>query len=444
MDDSRERYEEKLEELQERVSTLEASRAKLKKTKRELEKNYRFVQAIVDTIPDPLLILDANLRIVSASNVFYRKFRITPEETEGQLIYEIGNRQWDIPELRELLEDVLTNNTSFENFEVKHDFEKIGRRIMLLNARRIYQGEDKAEFILLVIEDVTEKKRMEKEREKLLEEIGERYKELNLLYKVSRLGSQEDISLETILQKTADLIPSAWYYPEITCARIVIRDKEFKTENFKKTKWRQSADIKVHEERIGTIEVYYLEERPQLDEGPFLKEERDLINGLSRMLGNMIERERVKKILQDSEKKYRDIVENAHEGIWVIDNKADTTFVNQHMADMLGYTKKEMLNQSLFSFMDEESEEFARRLFERRKKGMKEQHDFKFIRKDGTHIFTNVSTAPIRDDNGKFLGAVAFVTDITNRKMAGERVKVKSQKTPEIFSGNYPGSGIHY
>src|SRR5919205_3401406 len=90
-----------------------------------------FAESIIDTMRDPLLVLDGGLRVVSASREFYRAFGVTREETEGRLVYELGNHQWDIPRLRTLLEEILPQNTTFRDFEVVHTFEHIGRKVML-------------------------------------------------------------------------------------------------------------------------------------------------------------------------------------------------------------------------------------------------------------------------------------------------------------------------
>jgi light-regulated signal transduction histidine kinase (bacteriophytochrome) len=105
------------------------------------------------------VVLDADLRIISANRSFYKAFKVRPGETEGQLLYDLGNRQWDIPKLRKLLEEILPTHTTFDNFEVEHEFKTIGRRVMHLNARRIYREIDETHLILLAIEDVTESKR---------------------------------------------------------------------------------------------------------------------------------------------------------------------------------------------------------------------------------------------------------------------------------------------
>ncbi|GAP08949.1 protein containing PAS domain S-box [Bellilinea caldifistulae] len=117
----------------------------------------RFAEGIVETVREPLIVLDGDLRVVRANPAFYRLFQTTPIATENRLLYELGNGQWNIPELRRLLEDILPGNTRFENYEVRHDFPGIGRRTMLLNARRIYHEDNRTRFILLAIEDITER-----------------------------------------------------------------------------------------------------------------------------------------------------------------------------------------------------------------------------------------------------------------------------------------------
>ena len=134
-----------------------------KKTHNWNLRNYQ--ENVIDTIREPLIALDQDLRVVTASRSFYEFFKVKPEETVGQLIYNLGNDQWDIPKLRELLETILPQKTTFDNYEVEHDFAAIGKRIMLLNARQIKRALGKERIILLAIEDVTERRLSE---EKLL------------------------------------------------------------------------------------------------------------------------------------------------------------------------------------------------------------------------------------------------------------------------------------
>jgi len=125
----------------------------------------------------------------------------------------------------------------------------------------------------------------------LTHSLTERVKELNCLYTISRVFENEALSLEEMLQGVINSVPPAWQYPEITCARIRIKNKQFVTDCFKETPWKQAQDIQVNGKRFGTIEVYYTEEKPDCDEGPFLKEERNLIYVIAERLGHAVERQ---------------------------------------------------------------------------------------------------------------------------------------------------------
>jgi PAS domain S-box-containing protein len=120
-----------------------------------------FVENLMDTIQEPLIALDKDLRVVKASHSFNDFFKVSPKETIGTIIYELGNHQWDIPKLREVLETVLPENKSFKNYEVEHDFATIGKRFMLLNGRKFQRGSGREYVILLSIEDITERKSVE-------------------------------------------------------------------------------------------------------------------------------------------------------------------------------------------------------------------------------------------------------------------------------------------
>jgi PAS domain-containing protein len=117
-----------------------------------------YAENIIDTLREPFLVLDRNLRVVSANRSFYGTFHAKAEETAGTFVYDLGNQQWDIPRLRELLEKIISKDTLFEDFEVEHDFPHLGFRQMLLNARRIHHREGGEELILLAIEDVTDRR----------------------------------------------------------------------------------------------------------------------------------------------------------------------------------------------------------------------------------------------------------------------------------------------
>ena len=169
-----------LTELRSQNAAMKKSITGIIDAERAAEEVRRYVESIVETVREPLLVLDRDLKIISANRNFYRTFKATPGETIGSFIYNLGNKQWDIPKLRELLEEVLPEKEAFDDFEVDHNFESIGHKIMLLNARQIYRKDIGAKMILLAIEDVTSRKREESQREaeESLRESEERYKAL--------------------------------------------------------------------------------------------------------------------------------------------------------------------------------------------------------------------------------------------------------------------------
>ena len=135
----------------------------------EVEEARQLVESVINTVRGPLIVLDQNLRVVIVNGSFYDFFRVRPEETVGQIIYDLGNGQWDIPQLRELLEEILPLNSVFNDFEVEHAFESIGPKIMHLNARRIHQEKNHEQFILLSMEDVSEREYFKRNLEIIIE-----------------------------------------------------------------------------------------------------------------------------------------------------------------------------------------------------------------------------------------------------------------------------------
>ena len=147
--------------LQEADEIVQAQIAERKRAEETFERVQKYAESIVETIREPLLVLTPDLKVISANHSFYGTFQVTPEETEGRFVYSIGNQAWDIPSLRELLEEIIPQNAYFNGFEVDHEFPVIGRRTMLLNARRIYREGQGTERILLALEDITDRKQSE-------------------------------------------------------------------------------------------------------------------------------------------------------------------------------------------------------------------------------------------------------------------------------------------
>jgi PAS domain S-box-containing protein len=164
-----------------------------------------------------------------------------------------------------------------------------------------------------------------------------------------------------------------------------------------------------------------------------VRNKRQEISGGLLMAQNITERHLAEEALKESEEKYRCIVETADEGIWIIDAEGKTTFVNQKMADLLGCTANEMIGQSLFAFMDAEGMAIAQVNLDRRSQGISEQHDFKFLRRDGSDLWAMLSTNSFADKEGRYVGALAMVADVTDRKQTEAALQQSEAKFRSLY-----------
>jgi chemotaxis protein methyltransferase CheR len=175
-------------------------------------------QSIVDTVREPVIVLDKGLRVIAASRSFYSAFEVSPEETQGKLLYALGDGQWDIPKLRLLLEKIIPEHGVMEDYEVEHEFPDLGKRTMCLNARQVFYKEGADTTILLGIEDVTVRRMLEHEKDELLRQKDILLEEIQhrianslqiiagiILMKANSVSSEET---RTLLQDTHDRVIS--------------------------------------------------------------------------------------------------------------------------------------------------------------------------------------------------------------------------------------------
>ncbi|MDO9579289.1 MAG: PAS domain S-box protein, partial [Bacteroidales bacterium] len=174
VEDLRARLDASERHLQETSERLQAQITERNQAEKTFEEAQKYSESIVETIREPLIVLTSDLKVISANRSFYETFKVTTEETEEIFIFDVGNHQWDIPSLRELLEKIIPQNTHFNDFEVDHTFPRIGRKRVLLNARRIYRKGKGTEKILLAFEDITN----QKQTEEALKNSEKRYRRL--------------------------------------------------------------------------------------------------------------------------------------------------------------------------------------------------------------------------------------------------------------------------
>jgi len=196
--------ENKKKEIEITNERLQVTNTELKTRNGLLQESYSYSQTIIATIHEPMIILDSRLYVKSANKSFYKKFQVTSENTEGRALFELGNGQWDIPKLHDLLEAILSENSDFENFEVTHTFPELGEKVMLLNASQIIQKVHQEKLILLAIEDITERSvRQRKADEKNEKDIGDHQHDKKVLEREA-MGRTKELEQKNIELETAN------------------------------------------------------------------------------------------------------------------------------------------------------------------------------------------------------------------------------------------------
>jgi len=307
-------------------------------------------------------------------------------------------------------------------FETVHMTKK-GKAIPTeMSVRRIYHG-GKPTF-LAVARDITERKKAENKVASLVHDLGERVKELRCLYDLTNLIEKPRITSEELFRAMAARICAAYQYPEITRARIIFEGDESRSDGFKTSAWKQSADIIVFGKKAGAVDVYYLKKMPISDEGPFLKEERDMLDEIVERLGRVVERKRAEEALEASEANYRSIFETANDGIVIRDVETyKVVDVNKKACEMFLYPKKKMMGLGITAINSGEPPHTNEKLLELLgRAGSGEPLVFEWVVKDKFKRAFWIEVSLKRAVIGGKYRLLSLIRDITERK-AAERIK---------------------
>ncbi|MDD5511132.1 MAG: PAS domain S-box protein [Dehalococcoidales bacterium] len=273
---------------------------------------------------------------------------------------------------------------------------------------------------------------VEEQRRRLEHDAAERVKELDCLYGIAGIAEIPGLTVAEIYQKVVEILPASWQYPEIACARITAGDGEFKTANYRETDWRQSSAIRVKGDTAGYVEVGYLEKKPALYEGPFLKEERLLIDAIAERLGKITDRKKAEESVIASEAKYRFLTENMTDVIFTMDLDMNMTYVSPSVERMLGFTSEERMKQHPKEQLTPESYKLALETLQSALEkeistGIQDNQLFdlelEYYHKDGTTRILEVICKPIRDERGNLTGVYGLCHDITDRKKAEDALR---------------------
>jgi len=273
---------------------------------------------------------------------------------------------------------------------------------------------------------------------RLKRSLGEREKELQCLYEITRIIEKPGLTLDEIYQEVTELPPRSWQYPEVACAQLTIDGKEFKTTNYRETEWKQSADIKVHDMKAGMLVVGYLEDRPASDEGPFLKGERLLIDAIAERLGRITERKKTAEALQRSEEHYRQLTENAGEAIFVVQD-GEIRFMNPKGSELSGYPTEEMVSKPFVKFIHPEDIDMVADRYLKRLKGepVPQIYDFRIIREDGGIRWGELNAVSISWKDRP--AVLCFMNDITERKQMEGALRESEQRYRTLFESAAQG-----
>ena len=187
-----------------------------------------------------------------------------------------------------------------------------------------------------ILDELEERKRIEDELKEAHWALGERMKELRCLYGINEIIEQPGVTIGRIMEGVLELIPPAWQHPEVTCGRITVDGETYQCEEFKETVWSQSAAIEADGETVGSVEVFYTEERPVFEEGPFLKEERDLIDAIAYKLGLIIAQRSMEEALNKSHNEKVAILEGMGDAL-VVNDAERFIWLNRKAAEIFGY-----------------------------------------------------------------------------------------------------------
>jgi len=282
------KHREHLEELVEkRTIDLRQEITERKQAEEKSRQQKEFLNNIIESLTHPFYVIDAYNYNIILANSHARALGSADAKTCYALTYELGfhcqgvDHPCPLQELKRTKKPVIVEH-------IHSDQDGNPRYIEIHGFPILNETGDLVRMIEYML-DITDRKRAEAVLQQRTYELAERVKELNCLYGIARLVEEHDISFDDIMQGTVELIPPSWQYSEITCAKITINDREFQTINFAESEWMQHSDIIVNGEPIGSVTVCYLAEKPISDEGPFVKEERLLINAISKRLGRIIE-----------------------------------------------------------------------------------------------------------------------------------------------------------
>jgi diguanylate cyclase (GGDEF)-like protein/PAS domain S-box-containing protein len=397
----------------------------------EIQDAREFAENIVETVREPMVVLNSDLKILTANHSFYETFKVEYEETIGNFIYDLGNRQWDIPRLRVLVEEILPQDTVINGYEVEHEFPDIGRKIMLLNARQIFREDIGSHIILLAMEDITDRKLLEAEiqdareyAENIVETVREPMVVLNSDLKILTANHSfyETFKVKpeaTIGKFIYDLGNRQWDIPRL---RVLVEE------------------ILPLDTVINGYEVEH--DFPDIGRKIMLLNARQIFRedigshiillAMEDITDRKLAEERISEVMRQQQA----ILDNIPNIAWLKDREGKYVAVNGPFSKSFGMTPDDMVGKSVSDIYPPElAVKYEKNFREVMATGTRTYFEESIVDREGKIQHMEKNETPIFNDTGVIIGVIGIAHDITSRKEVEEALR--HDNTHDALTGLY-------
>ena len=393
-------------------------RRKAEETAVQATKNWEYT---FDAVPDLIAILDTEYRVVRANRAMAARLGITPEECVGLTCYRVIHGTDEPPSFcpyRQLLKDGIEHTEEVREDSLGGDF--------ILSVLPLQDSKGKIIGCTHFARDINERKRLEEQTRQRAEEMETVMEIAPVAIWIGHDPQCHNITGNRMANEYFESRSGENVSPKVTSLRrIFCKGSELAVDELP----MQKAALKGIEVRNEEIDVLLPsgEWRVLLGSASPLHDARGNVRGSVSAFIDITERKKAEEALRRSEEKYRNLIETANEGIWILervpDTGARTIYVNKKMAEMLGCSREEMIGKSVRDFTDEEGKAIFELNMKRRQQGINESHEFKLLRKDDSPLWALVNSKSLFDETGKFTGSISMLTDITGRREAETKLK---------------------
>ena len=398
----------------------------------EISANEKLLAKVLENMPVGVWLLNEKGDIISANSASEKiwsglKF-VGPKDfglfkgwfTDTGKIVEAG--QWGAAIAITEGETVLNQEVEIECFDKT-------RKIILNSAIPLKEEDGRIIGAIAINVDITDKKLIERNLYKINHDMAERVKELRCLYKMSELSNDPEKTMEDILRESIDIIPLAYQYPEIACVRITFDEHIYKSKNFKESAWKQEANIAASDGNIGQVQVFYTEQQPEEQEGPFLKEERFLINSIADILSNSAERKKAEVALRDQAETFEAIIENTSDSVMLISPDFKLLRFNKMAQERIVQRRGEriFIGADFRKFLYPNAEEIFYVMFNDSLKGKFCDREIQARDTNGNSFWIRAKTSPVYDRDNQLLGVTLLSENIDSQKK-GQIALIQSEE----------------